>query len=53
MGDYIVIGLVVLVAILAYLKIRKNKKKGVSPCGCGSCPSAGTCHSYKEESACK
>jgi hypothetical protein len=40
--------LLILLAVLALIAVRiiKNKKKGVSSCGCGcsTCPYSGKCH---------
>ena len=47
--------LLILAAILTPIAVNvvKNKKKGVSACGCGcsSCPYSGRCHAEAEKSS--
>ncbi|MBS5481224.1 MAG: hypothetical protein KHX46_08840 [Clostridiales bacterium] len=35
--------------MLVVIKLRRDHKKGTSPCGCGcdNCPSSGMCHKKK------
>lgn len=47
--------LLVLFAVLALIAVRiiRNKKKGVSSCGCGcsTCPYSGKCHAQANNSS--
>ena len=45
----------ILLAVLALVAVKmiKNKKKGISSCGCGcsTCPYSGKCHAETEKSS--
>lgn len=45
-GTIIVSLLLAGIVTAVILRLRKDRKQGKSPCGCGcgSCPMAGTCH---------
>ena len=51
LGTIIVSALVLLVAALAILVIRRDKKLGKSSCcgACAGCPMSGSCHSAPSE----
>lgn len=51
MIDFIIGGLILLAVILAFIKIRKDRKSG-SCCGnCSGCSSANQCNAYKDLAA--
>lgn len=49
MGDFIVIGVILIISLIAIWKIRRDKKKGSACCGggCTGCPHSGSCSSNK------
>ena len=49
-GGTLLIGALIAVAVvLILLKLRRDKRKGRSSCGCENCPSAGMCHGGTEQ----
>ncbi len=48
-GTILIGMLIAAIAALILIKLRRDKKKGVSLCGgsCENCPSCGSCHSGK------
>ena len=50
LGTILVGAAVLLAVVLILVKMWKDKKKGVSSCGCGcsSCAMAGTCHGNRK-----
>ena len=51
LGTALVALLLALALLLVVLKMVRDKKKGVSSCGCGcaGCPMSGKCHSRTDE----
>ncbi len=49
-GTLLIGALVAAAVVLILLKLRRDKRKGCSSCGCGceNCPSAGMCHGGTE-----
>ena len=47
LGTILVAAVLAVILLAAVMKIRNDKKKGKSSCGCGcaGCPSQGICHS--------
>ena len=45
-GTLFVGALIIAIIVLVVIKLRRDNKKGTSPCGCGcdNCPSSGMCH---------
>lgn len=45
-GTLLVGGIVIALVAAVVVKLRRDRKKGVSSCGCGcdNCPSSGMCH---------
>lgn len=45
-GSMLVAAILAAVVILVILKLKSNRKKGKTSCGCdcGHCPSSGMCH---------
>ncbi|GAE86913.1 FeoB-associated Cys-rich membrane protein [Acetivibrio straminisolvens] len=44
LANIIISAILICLAVLAVLKIRKDKKKGSCSCGCSGCPESQICH---------
>lgn len=49
-GTLFVGALIIAIIVLVVIKLRRDHKKGTSPCGCGcdNCPSSGMCHKNRD-----
>ncbi len=50
----IIISLILLAVVILILnKLRRDKRRGASSCGCscGSCPMSGTCHKQEQQNS--
>lgn len=49
-GTILVAAVLAVILILAFMKIRKDRKNGSGcGCGCSGCPSKGVCHAQKPD----
>lgn len=43
-GTIVIAAAIAAIVVLILVKLRKDRKKGKSSCGCDHCPSSGMCH---------